>query len=109
LRVGFNIDTATVTVLIIFSEDDSVVQIVAREFARIPADKIVSMYKVCNDCNSSYRWACFYVDEDDGEIICKADAEIQLDSCAEEIFNIVMRVVGIVKDALPKFMKAMWS
>ncbi len=108
-RVGFNMENTDIEMIIHFSEDDTVVQVYGRDFVKIPSEKINEMYKVCNECNNAYRWVCFVVNEEDGQVLCKSDAEIQLDSCAEEIYNTVMRMANIVDNAYPKFMKALWG
>ena len=59
--------------------------------------------------NSKYRWAKFYVDEEDNTITIEADAYIQLDSCGEEILNVVVKIVSIADLVYPEFMKAIWA
>ena len=37
------------------------------------------------------------------------DVHIQLDSCADETFLLMHRMINIIDEAYPVFMKAMWS
>lgn len=109
LRVGFNLDNTEVSIFIIFDEDDGSVHFEGRDFVKIPKDLNGTILSVCNQCNCDYRWVKFVYEEEDNRVSCKCDAVIQLDSCAEEIFEIVMRMASIVDEAYPIFMKAMWA
>ena len=39
----------------------------------------------------------------------KIDAVVQLDTCAEEMFELMVRAAQIVDDAYPDIMKALWG
>lgn len=108
-RIGFDLTNTQVQIFTHFSEDGTDVHFTGIDFVKIPEDKVDMIYKVCNACNDQFRWVKFVWDEDNKYITCQADAVIQLDSCAEECFEIVMRMAKIVDDAYPTFMKAMWS
>ena len=95
-------------VLIIF-DTDTIVNIRSYEFCQFPDNKKDIMFKVCSRVNANYRWVKFFVDEEDNTITISNDAVIQLDSCAEEICELVFRMAGIAQDVYPTFMKALWS
>jgi len=108
-RVGFELENTHVQIFLDFSEDGTDVHFTGVDFVKIPQDKAETVYKVCNDCNSQFRWVKFTWDEEHKCVDCVADAVIQLDSCAEECFEIVMRMAGIIDKAYPTFMKAIWA
>lgn len=107
VRVSWKLDNTQLSIYFSFNEECTNVHIMGKEFASVPADKTELMYKVCNDLNMEYRWTKFYVNE--GEVIVEDDAVIQLDSCAEEDFELMIRMTQIVDDAYKKIMKAMWA
>lgn len=109
LRTGFNLDNTEVSIFIVIDEGDECVHFEGRDFLKVPKDKEIAILKACNECNNSYRWVKFVLQEDDSIVSCKCDAVIQLDSCADEIFELVMRMASIVDEAYPTFMKAMWA
>ena len=59
--------------------------------------------------NQEYRWVKFYVDEKENSVTIADDAIIQLDSCGEEIFELMYRLADIADDVYPEFMKAIWQ
>lgn len=109
IRVGWKLDAAKIAIFFKFSEESTNVHFEGHEFLNVAADKVDTMYKVCNQCNRDYRWVKFTVNEDNKEIVVEGDAVIQLDSCGMECFELMIRTTQIVEDAYPKFMKAMWA
>lgn len=109
VRVGWKLDNTKISILFYFDEDNRSVHIEGREFLNVPENKIDVMYKACNTCNNQYRWVKFTVDEEDKELVAKDDAVIQLDSCADEVMELMIRMTQIVDDAYPQFMKALWA
>ena len=67
------------------------------------------MYEVCSKLNNEFRWIKFYVDERDNTITLADDAIVQLDTCGEEIWEIMVRLSDIADDAYPTIMKAIWQ
>jgi hypothetical protein len=68
------------------------------------ADAIV----LCNQLNKQYRWVKFFVD-DDRSIVAKADAIVDFSSVGAECSEMVNRMVGIIDDVYPEFMRLMWA
>lgn len=89
--------------------DDEAVHVEGYKFINIPENKYDMMYKVINECNNEYRFVKFVLDTENGEINARMDAVIQLDSCGAECLELVIRMVRIVQDCYPKFMKALWA
>jgi len=109
VRVGWKLNNTSISILFFFSDDCEDVAIRGGEFVNIPKDKIDNIYKVVNACNNKFRWVKFTLDEESTEVRVEADAVIQLDSCAEECFELMVRMSNIVDDAYPDFMKALWA
>ena len=109
LRIGWQLDNTKVSVFFIFGSDGRHVQIRGHEFMVFPEAKKELMYKVCNDINSQYRWLKFYVSEDRHEVVAQDDAVIQLDSCAEEVLELMLRMNNIIDEVYPIFMKALYA
>ena len=49
------------------------------------------------------------LDTEHNQIIARDDEIIQLDTCGPECYELMVRMVKIVEDAFPLFMKAMWA
>lgn len=109
LRIGWNFDGGSIVIFFDFAEDDSHVHLEGMDFITVPEDKFDKMYKVLNECNDRYKHVKFVLDTDNGHICARDDDVIQIDSCGPECFELMIRMVKIVEDAYPIFMKAMWA
>ena len=58
--------------------------------------------------NAQYRWVKFYIDGDQ-DIACQSDALVDIESVGSECLQMVERMVGIMDEAYPEFMKAFWA
>lgn len=109
IRLGFDLENTEISIFVQFGEDESDVHFEGRDFVKVPKGKEELIYRVCNKCNDNYRWAKFVWDEENNALCCRCDAVIQLDTCAEEIFEIIARMASIVDNAYPLFMKTLWA
>ena len=109
IETSFSLDNKGSLRIIISFDDDETVGIQSYDFCAFPEEKKPLMYKTCSLVNREYRWVKFYVDEKDNTITLEDDAVVQLDSCAEEVFELVLRMASIAEKAYPTFMKALWS
>lgn len=109
VKSSFSLDGTSVDIYIQFGEDECDAHFEGRNFINIPKDKEEVVYKICNVCNDNYRWVKFVLDEDSKAFCCRCDAVIQLDSCAAEVYEIMMRICSIIDNAYPKIMKALWA
>ena len=109
IRAGLGLENTQLAAYFQFDPDDESAHIEGREFAQIPKDQVEKIYKICNSLNDSYRWVKFVWDEEASDLCCRVDAVIQLDSCAQEMYELMARMAGIVDDAYPKIMKALWA
>ena len=95
--------------LIAFDDSETSVALRAFDIAKFPQDKMPEMFVLVNMLNSKFRWIKFVVDPEDCTISAEDDAVIQLDSCGAEIFELCLRMAGIVDDAYPIIMKACFA
>lgn len=109
LKGGFSFKGGSLTYFLDFDKDCKHLHIEVLEFAKIPDEKLDDMYKVVNECNSSYNFVKFIVNEKRGELIARADAVIDIETCGEECYELLIRTVQIIESAYPTIMKAVWS
>ena len=110
IETGFPLENkGSIRIKIFFDDDDRTVGIRSFDYCAFPDEKKPAMYKACSLANDNYRWIKFSVDEDDNTITLADDAVVQLDSCAEEILELMVRMVHIAGEAYPSFMKALWA
>ena len=110
LRVSYNADNVkTVEVLLFFDKNgDKYVAFYCLSIGSFTKDQYAKALVVCNTMNKKYRWMKFFIDEN-YQIVVKADAILDEETCGEECIEYVRRIVGIVDDVYPDFMKARWS
>ena len=107
--VGGLKNKGNIEITIFFDDNDRTVAIRTFEYCSFPAEKKAAMYEVCSKLNNEFRWIKFYVDERDNTITLADDAIVQLDTCGEEIWEIMVRLSDIADDAYPTIMKAIWQ
>ena len=109
LRIGWNIKNGTIEIYFQFDESDTHVHLEGVDFVKVPEEKYDDMYKILNECNDTYSHIKFVLDTEHGQINARDDDVVQLDSCGEECYELMIRMLSVVEDALPKFMKAIWA
>lgn len=110
IRLGFKANNkGSIELMVIFDKDNGSVGLRSFDYCRFPEEKLAAMYEVCSKVNKEYRWIKFFVDERDNTVTLADDAIIQIDSCGEEIFELICRMVSIGDEAYPIFMKALWA
>lgn len=110
VKVRYSADNVDcVEVKLFFDDDNRSVAVRSFNICKVPENKKPAVYETCSKLNDKFRWIKFYIDEDDNTVTGAMDAIIQLDSCGEECKEIIHRTVGIVDDAYPDLMKAIWS
>ena len=103
---GDNLDT--ISIYAIFDEDgDHLVQMRCWEIVNFKNNEAAA-FAVCNELNKQFRWAKFYLDNDN-DIVAMVDAILDLDTCGEECMELVRRMVSIIDDAYPQLAKARWA
>ena len=77
-------------------------------FESVPQEKVVDAIIACNELNTAYKWAKFYVDKDN-DVMVQDDAILTVATAAEEAFEILLRVIDIAKEAKQPLMKAIYA
>ena len=92
------------------SEEENDVKAMTDDFAKFPPNKMQKGYQLMNELNRTYKFFKFAMDEK-GAVCAQYDFPISVKE--EEIgaiaVEIVIRCMGIVDDAYPKIMQAIWS
>ncbi|MCD8365697.1 MAG: YbjN domain-containing protein [Clostridiales bacterium] len=108
VKCGWNLKSTTIDVLVAFSEDCKYVEIRCFSFAKAPQDRLGQVMIACNELNKKYKWVKFYVD-DDCEVNAEDDAIIDATTAGDECFELMVRMAGIVDEAYPVIMKAVYA
>ena len=109
LRIGWRFEGSSIQIYLEFDESDTHVHVEGVNFIDVPKEKYEKIYPVLNELNDKYVHVKFVLDLEHGQICARDDDVIQLDSCGPECFELMLRMVQIVEDAYPSFMKAMWA
>ena len=92
----------------IFASDDGEYVSLYLQFESIPEDKIIDVILVCNELNAKFKWVKFYVDSDH-DLMLEDDAILTAENAAEEVFELMLRMIKICDDAKPAIMKAIYA
>lgn len=109
IRTGYTCEHVTISVIIIFDDNNQTVGLKSFNYVKFPEEKKQKMFEICSKMNYKYRWVKFYVDETDNSVTLSDDAYIDLETCGEEIYELIGRMCGIGDEAYPEFMKTVWS
>ena len=109
LMIGWEFSGGSMRIFFNFDESCTHVHLEGVDFIKVPAEKYDAIYKPLNECNDQYTHIKFVLDTEDGYIVARDDDIIQLESCGEECFELMIRMVKVVEDAYPKFMKALYA
>ena len=74
----------------------------------VPEDKISDALLVCNEMNAKFKWVKFYLDNDN-DLILEDDAILSPATASDEAFELLLRMIDILKDSKPAFMKAIYA
>lgn len=77
-------------------------------YERVPEAKYADAIFVCNELNCRYKWATFYVDGD-RDIVVHDDAILNVESAADEAFELLLRILKIGEDVKPIIMKVLYA
>lgn len=111
VRIGYNCDNIpSCSITVVFDKDGG--HTVAFKSWDIGSFKDESKYAkgliTCNAMNARFRWAKFYLD-DDSDIAVESDAIVNEATVGPVCREMVLRLIGIIDDAYPEFMKARWN
>ena len=91
-----------------FDKDgDDMVQICCMQIANFKSNRAAGI-TASNQMNAKYRWVKFYIDDDD-DLMCDIDAYLEESTCGSECMRLLRRIINIVDETYPTFMKALWA
>lgn len=98
----------SIPIFVFFDSDgDPILQMKCWDIANF-TNKEEKGLSACNEANTTYRWAKFYIDKDK-DVIAELDAYIDAATCGEECLKLVRRMVSVIDKAYPIFGKALWA
>ena len=77
-------------------------------FEKVPEEKLADVIFLCNELNSKYKWATFYVDKE-GDPVVHDDALISGEFASEEAFELIIRILDISNKCKPEIMKCIYA
>lgn len=98
-----------IKLMVAFDEDETSCSIHTDDFAKFPEAKLNDMLALVNDLNDRFRWIKFVVDTEHNTIEASDDAIIQLDSVGDEVLRCCIHFIGIVDEAYPEIMRAIFN
>ncbi len=107
VKVGYNLENTTVKATIFFSDDNKHLAMRCFNIVQVPKDKLANILVACNKTNREYRWVKFVIN-DEMEVNAQTDAIIGENSSGD-VFELMYRILGIVDEVYPSFMKAIWA
>ncbi len=96
------------TVNIFFNGENGTYLSLYMKYESIPEEKLVDVIIACNELNTEYKWATFYVDKD-RDLMIHDDAILSVGNAAAEAFEIMARIIKIADDVKPTIMKAIYA
>ena len=91
-----------------FDDDGESAQIVSSPIANVPDTKTAKLLMILNQCNRDFRWAKFYLDEDN-DVIADADVVFGEHDAGFSVVESVMLAASVIDDAYPEIMKGIWG
>ena len=88
----------------IFGEGNETVSILIYDLA-FSEENTGKMYRLCSQLNGQYRFARFYVDESSHSITIQADAFLNMETCGEEVYKLIVILEEIGNEAAAEIMK----
>ena len=99
----------SVRIIVGFGEADSVRPwIKSWSIGTFEGDKYGKALVVCNSMNDKFRWAKFFLNSDK-DVVVQEDAVVEEATAGEELFELIVRMLNIMDEAYPEFMKARWA
>lgn len=97
-----------VSIHIVFDLEGNSAQVGTSAIAKVPHEKTVKMLTVLNECNNKFRWAKFYLD-DDNDVVANTDLVFDEINVGDVCVEIVRRMASIIDDAYADIMKSLWA
>ena len=87
------------------------VQVMVPEILSCPQEKYLDVINICNRLNGKFRWFKFYLTENPNafSLRVQSDLYIEPDISGKICMDIMMRLIRVVDEAYPDFMKTIWG
>lgn len=110
ISIIYNTENAgSIEVLAGFDDDGKgLVTFLSFSLGEFPQSQYAKALVTCNSINCKYRWVKFYI-SDDYRITVSADAIIDEETCGDECMEYVIRMIRIIDEVYPEFMRARWA
>ncbi len=109
LELRFSAKNADVIPVLMNCQEEEDCEFFVYNYCKFPEEKREKMYELCSKMNKKFRWLRFFVDESDNTITIATDLLINPDSCADDVYTILAKIVRIGDFAYPEFMKTIWT
>ena len=105
---GGDYSFSNIAITVAFDDDGESAQLVSSPIANVPGQKTAKLLMVLNQCNCDFRWAKFYLDEDN-DVIADADIVFGEHDAGFAVAEAVMLAASVIDDAYPEIMKGIWG
>ena len=78
------------------------------DLGHFEGDKYAAGLLACNNANKQYRWVRFYMDGDN-DVVAAMDAIVSSETVFDEMIELIVRMLQIIDDLYPEFMRARWG
>lgn len=107
LAFVYSLPNGQANIIIDTSDNNKHISYIIANFCKVPEDKKDVLIKLMNDLNQKYRYAKFYIDEDN-DINIRIDAMLPLDACGEFSVDYVGLIVDILDESYKEIMRGIW-
>ncbi len=105
---SFNAKSVTVYFNIFFDKEGHSVTLRVPRLFPVPIDKRLQLLEDVNACNKTYRWIKYFID-DGNDMNLQADAVINAENSGEITAELIARVLKIIDETYPIFMRTIWA
>ena len=89
----------------------SMVQVMSPEVLSCPQHKFLEVISVCNRLNAKFRWFKFYLTENREAFSLRVQSDLYVEpqSSGQLCMDIMLRMIRVIDEAYPEFMKTIWG
>lgn len=108
LKIEFGGDNLkSIDVVVLFEEDNPDVSVTSFSIGNFQ-NNYESGLRVCNEMNKEYKWVRFYLDND-ADVVANIYTTVDEYDCGDYCITAVKRLIDIIDEAYPNFMRALWN
>lgn len=108
VKAGVSGKQTTYQIHFISTDDDNDVAVRVVAFVKGVPEKRVQLLEAANACNERFRFVKFVLDQE-GRVNVEADIPQRVTNVGPVAVEITVRIMRILDEAYPVFMKALWS